>query len=307
MKIISKIINVLDNIITFIIIILFICAITFAGYAIYDTYYIYNNAELGQEILKLKPNRENGFTISGLQQINPDICGWITINNTNIDYPIVIGKDNFEYLNKDYKKDFAATGSIFLDYRSDRDFNDNYSVIYGHNMNASKMFSDLKKFGNKSYFEKNQFGVLYTSLCVYDINILCYKKVNAFCETTYNIKTYKNDRNMELVSFFEKDAINKNDIEVSAEDKLITLSTCDTSGGNDRSILVAKLTKSELSGKIDSNQNTKEETKKENKSIIQKIDVKKFLKNIVIIFIIIIFIILLVKRKLKNTKKNSKK
>ena len=112
---------------------------------------------------------------------------------------------------------------------------------------------------------------------------------------------------MELVSFFEKDAINKNDIEVSAEDKLITLSTCDTSGGNDRSILVAKLTKSELSGKIDSNQNTKEETKKENKSIIQKIDVKKFLKNIVIIFIIIIFIILLVKRKLKNTKKNSKK
>ncbi|MBQ3100087.1 MAG: class B sortase, partial [Clostridia bacterium] len=83
--------------------------------------------------------------IVALQQINPDICGWINIPGTqNINYPIVQGTDNDYYLTREFKGGYLAAGSIFLDYRCDRDFNANHNtVIYGHNMQNGLMFSEL--------------------------------------------------------------------------------------------------------------------------------------------------------------------
>ena len=67
-------------------------------------------------------------------KLNKDVVGWITIFDTHISYPVVQGKDNQEYLNKDVFGKFSFSGSIFLDYRNACDFTDSYSIIYGHHM-----------------------------------------------------------------------------------------------------------------------------------------------------------------------------
>lgn len=239
MKIASKIINFFNNLINKLIVIFFVIAILFSSYAIFDAFKVYGSGNLSNELLALKPR--GSASLQELQKINPDICGWITIDNTHIDYPVVIGKDNDEYLNKDYKKDFATAGSLFLDYRNDRFFKNDYSIIYGHNMKASQMFSDIRKFENKAFFEKNEYGTLYTEQETYKIDIFCLKNVSAYSSQTFNLTAVKDDNNKSLISFFSKDTINIRDMDISEEDKLLLLSTCDVVSENTRVVLVAKL------------------------------------------------------------------
>ena len=73
---------------------------------------------------------------------------FIFIRPTNIDYPILAGEDNTSYLKTDYKGDYSPAGSIFLDYRNSRSLDDDYFVVYGHNMAKGLMFSDIKKYIN---------------------------------------------------------------------------------------------------------------------------------------------------------------
>lgn len=86
-------------------------------------------------------------------KLNKDVVGWITIFDTHISYPVVQGKDNQEYLNKDVFGKFSFSGSIFLDYRNACDFTDSYSIIYGHHMEYGAMFGDVVEFKNDDYFQ----------------------------------------------------------------------------------------------------------------------------------------------------------
>ena len=63
-----------------------------------------------------------------LLAINPDVCAWVSLDNTKVDYPVLQGANNMIYLNQDVYGDFALAGSIFLDSRNDRTFSDRYSL-----------------------------------------------------------------------------------------------------------------------------------------------------------------------------------
>ena len=295
MKIISKIIKFLDKLINLIITFFFICAIIFGGYGLYDTYYVYDKAKLSDDILKFKPSEENNFSIASLQNINEDIRGWIKMDNTNIDYPIVIGEDNNEYLDKDYKKEFSTAGSIFMDYRNNKDFNNDYTIIYGHNMKSNQMFADVKRFEEKQFFDTHEKGTLYTANDVYEIQIYSFQKVDAFSDTTYNLRTYKDKRNKDLITFFTQNAMYKKTVNISEKDKILVLSTCDNAGGNERSILIGKLIKKDISEIItkETNSNNSQITIQRN-TAKRKSDKKVFWKAIIIIIVLIILIILLI-------------
>ena len=86
--------------------------------------------------------------------MNPDVCGWIVMDHTGIDYPIVQGEDNFEYLDKDPLGNPEISGSIFLDWQNNRKFTDPYMVLMGHHMQAGKMFGDLDKYSDETFSEK---------------------------------------------------------------------------------------------------------------------------------------------------------
>lgn len=78
-----------------------------------------------------------------LQEINSDVKGWITVENTNINYPILQTNNNEYYLKHDINKKYSSCGSIFLDCDSDASFTKKNTVIYGHNLLNGKMFAEL--------------------------------------------------------------------------------------------------------------------------------------------------------------------
>lgn len=112
---------------------------------------------------------------------------WITMIGTNIDYPIVQGKDNFEYLDRDPDGNFYSGGSIFLDYRNKYDFSDEYSVIYGHNMVGGKMFGDIKKYYDQKFFDEHPDGMLFTPKQNYKLKVIGIIKSDAYKGMVYDI------------------------------------------------------------------------------------------------------------------------
>ena len=97
MKIINWLVNLFDKLINNIVLVILVILLFYSGYALYDAYATYQKAELSDEILQYKPEENEKFSLESIQkEINEDICGWIRLDGTNIDYPMVIGKDNTE-------------------------------------------------------------------------------------------------------------------------------------------------------------------------------------------------------------------
>ena len=220
---IIKIIDKIVNTIVFVIILFFI----FLGsYSLYASYKIYNESTQKIEYEEVINDNE--------QIINKDIIGHIKIYNTIIDYPVLQGKDNKKYLTTNYKNEYSISGSIFLDYRNDPNLNDDFSIIYGHNMSYKAMFSELKEYKNTSYFNNHNKGILDVGDKSYEITILLYKEVNTYDDIPYNLYLYKNNHNDLIYKTLSSKDGNY--------DKLLVLSTCSSSNKNKRVILIALLT-----------------------------------------------------------------
>ena len=97
-----------------------------------------------------------------LRKINPDVIGWIHIPGTNIDYPIMHGRDNTYYLRHLMDGSWNRCGSIFMDYRSDPDLADPVTLIHGHNMLNGTMFQDLEKFKSQEFMAEHPYGYILT-------------------------------------------------------------------------------------------------------------------------------------------------
>lgn len=95
-----------------------------------------------------------------LRGINADIVGWIRIEGTKIDYPVVKGSDNVFYLNRNIKKGWAVRGAIFMDYRNAEGGDDLNTLIYGHHMKDGSMFGSLAKYKDASFYGEHPYIVL---------------------------------------------------------------------------------------------------------------------------------------------------
>ena len=91
---------------------------------------------------------------ASLQAINPDIVAWLRIPGV-LEYPVVRGKDNSYYLNHTVQKTYNIAGSIFLEYRNERDFSDSKNIIYGHNMKDGSMFHVLRNYQDIDFFQEH--------------------------------------------------------------------------------------------------------------------------------------------------------
>jgi sortase B len=93
--------------------------------------------------------------------INHDVIGWITIDGTVIDYPVVRSTDNDYYLDHNVEKDKSRYGSIFMDFRNAESYQQRHIIIYGHNMKNGTMFHDLMNFKQKDFFDAHRTVKLY--------------------------------------------------------------------------------------------------------------------------------------------------
>ncbi|MBR5425962.1 MAG: class B sortase [Clostridiales bacterium] len=138
--------------------VIFLIALLIVVYALYDTWYVYDRAS-DTSYRKYKPNAEHAYSAEE-SPITSDMVGWITMDDTNIDYPVMQAQDNTTYLNKDPYGQFSLSGSIYLDCRNKGDFTDPYSVIYGHHMEYGKMFGALDDYLDKDYLKSHKKGEL---------------------------------------------------------------------------------------------------------------------------------------------------
>ncbi|WP_164219970.1 class B sortase [Virgibacillus sp. YIM 98842] len=157
---------------------------------------------------------------------NEDLVGWITMEGTQIDYPILQAEDNIEYLTRNFYKDENRAGSIFMDYRNDIESTGQNTILYGHRMKDGSMFEQLSKYQDEDFFKNHQtfqFDTLYES---YEAEIFA-----VYATTTdfnYIQTDFANDGEYEqLLARIKEESMYDTDVEVKASDQIITLSTCD--------------------------------------------------------------------------------
>jgi len=150
-----KTIRILDDIVDNIYRIIFILIMLIGLYYIYDTIYIFYNASASRINASLYNGKNKEAVI---KELTEDYIAWLEIDDSDINYPIMQGKTNSSYLNKDPYGKFSLSGSIFLDIRNKNDFSDSYSVLYGHHMANGYMFGALDEFYEEEYWEKHQTG-----------------------------------------------------------------------------------------------------------------------------------------------------
>lgn len=223
---------------------LILLMLLYGGYSLWDTAMVYRGAFLSSDLLEFKPasggDPNANPSLEELQAINPDVCGWLTIDDTHIDYPVVVGDTNMEYINKDVYGDFALSGSIFLDSSNARDFSDSYTLIYGHHMDNGAMFGDVVEFVNGDYFNAHTSGTLYLPDATYQIELFACVQVDAYDSVIYDPVAQNGDLS-ELLNHINQIAVQSRYIGVDPQDQVIGLSTCSESTTNGRVVLFGRL------------------------------------------------------------------
>lgn len=225
--------------------VLVLIMLLYGGYSLWNTIMIYRGAFSSNDLLKYQPTGDgpNSITLGELMKLNKDVVGWIKIFDTHISYPVVQGKDNQEYLNKDVFGEFSFSGSIFLDYRNACDFTDSYSIIYGHHMEYGAMFGDVVEFKNDDYFQEHKTGALFLLDDTYKITLFACVETQEFNNKIYNPIVQGKDNIDTLLKYIKDEAVQYRDISLNHDDKIIGLSTCAEAGTNERVVLFGRLDK----------------------------------------------------------------
>ena len=273
------IMGTLNNIYDYVFIALMLFLLLFAGYARWDSQQVYTQADPLQYI-QYKPSPPEMMPFEDLQKINPDVLGWLTIFDTNIDYPLVQAEDNEYYLNHNPKREPEGSGSLFLDYRNDPKFTDFNTIIFGHHMAHHEMFGDLDQFLDEDYWDAHEFGnliydgqnhglqfIAMLQCDAYDFFIYHpaingeaqrVKYINRIYETAKFVRGVKTEtlRDMQKKEAARKKALKeagktdtgedsvfaqRRTAPVTPDDRILLMSTCSADITNGRLILVAKI------------------------------------------------------------------
>ena len=196
-------------------------------------------AEASSEVYQsYKPTAQDTVSFEELVAINPDVIGWLTIDGTKIDYPLVQGKSNDTYLNKSVTGEFSLSGALFLDSRNASDFSDPLSIIYGHNMTGDMMFGGIDNFEDPSYFNSHLTGTLYFGGEYYRLDIFAYISADG-----HDMRLYAPRCDWEAsktwLAYVDQIAINRTAF--PDDGPCLLLSTCAAGQTNGRNLLAAAI------------------------------------------------------------------
>ena len=162
--------------------------ISYSGYVIYDSVHTEQAAFTSWDLEQYRPvqeEEEGGLSFDSLFGLNPDAVGWITLEDTHIDYPLVQGRDDLEYSYKDVYGETSLTGSIYLAAANQKDLSDSYNLIFGHHMTNGAMFGDIEKYEDVGFMDSHRSGVLLTGDTAYDLHVFAYAQADAYDNQVY--------------------------------------------------------------------------------------------------------------------------
>ena len=188
---------------------------------------------IGKDTEEQKKETERMLQVKQLQGQNTDIVGWLEIENTNINYPVLQGADNNYYMTHNYKNEKSKNGSIFLDADYNWDIPSNNLLMYGHNLGNGMMFQELLKYEKESFYQEHSMIRFTTAEEDAEYEIISAFKSRVYYKSEKNVFRYYyfiNNESEEEYNEFVKNAKNASlypiDATASYGDQLITLSTC---------------------------------------------------------------------------------
>ena len=181
----------------------------------------------------------------GLWAVNPDVYAWITVPGTVIDYPILQhATDNTYYLYYNIDGSYGYPGCIYTENMNSKDFTDNNTVIYGHNMKNGSMFAGLHKFEDKEFFDGHQKVLIYTPEKEYEYTIFAayiYDDRHLLYSFDFSNEDVYASYLETVQSMRDLSANLRSDVTVTKENKIITLVTCMANQADKRLLVQAVL------------------------------------------------------------------
>lgn len=171
---------------------------------------------------------------------NNDTVGWLTVNNTKINYPVVQGDTNSYYLNRDFNKKKNSMGWIFMDYRNDPVNLNKNTIIYGHNIKQGIMFGTIKNMMNSSWNKKANNQIITFNTISQNMRWQIFSLYKIATTDDYLRTDFDTDEEyMEFLNMLKSRSLRDFGVELTPNSKIITLSTCFTS--NTRHVVHAVL------------------------------------------------------------------
>lgn len=207
-------------------------------------------AEVGKQYVDEEADIEKAelpIDFEGLWEINPEIYAWLEIPGTNINYPVLQHEEDDQsyYLTRDMYGEAQQAGSIYTEYYNHKDFQDPNTIIYGHNMKNGSMFHDLRYFAEQEFFDEHKELYIYMpeKILKYEI-IACYEYDDRHLLGSFDFSDEEVYANYleEMMNPRSMYTMVREGVELTTEDRLITLSTCVANKPNNRRLLQAVLT-----------------------------------------------------------------
>ena len=253
----------------------FVAAFAFLMYNM--VFLSFKNEQLNNEIQKIAHREDrsdddhapevdegSGIDWDELLSINPEIVGWIYINDTKIDYPVLWHKSDDMYsqyyLNHNYKGEWDSYGTIFLDYRDLEGTDSKNVVMHGHHMNDGSMFGNLMSYagmsGNLDFYEEAPIVEFDTPKADAKYKIISVFKTNTLSSQgeffNYLRADFQNEKDfMDYVYNVRIRSLINCPVDVNEDDELITLSTCSYEFTNFRTVVVARKVRIGEEAKVD--------------------------------------------------------
>ena len=246
-----------------------IVAIGSFGYLVFYNYQASHSSEQVDNLNKVKEKSDGEFVLhkaavvtldeadtpdileeyADVFRLNQKLIGWIKIDGTKVDYPVMQTSNNDYYLDHNFDQEEDKNGSIFLDKECSIWPRSQNLLIYGHNMKSGKMFGTLKNYKEESFYKEHpviQFDTIYEK-GTYEIMYVFSEVVHEETEITFKYYQFINANSSDEYNSYMKDMADMSlyDTGVTSEygDALITLSTCDYTQGAERFVIVAKKNK----------------------------------------------------------------
>lgn len=221
-----------------------------SGYKIGKTMWDYQVAKsaytnISEKTAKVDPKQFTGVVDwKALKKVNPDVQGWLYQKGTVINYPVVQGTDNDTYLHTRFDKQWSGGGTLFVDYRMEKDFKGFNSIIYGHHMKDGSMFRSIRGYTKEEgYYDKHKTLELATPHGNYHLVVFSAFITKATDENTYKMTYDEAEKQAYIDRAWEQSElpITRDSVDVTKSDRLVTLSTCAYDYEEARYIVMCKM------------------------------------------------------------------
>lgn len=221
-----------------------------SGYKIGKTMWEYQVAKsaytnISEKTAKVDPKQFTGVVDwKALKKVNPDVQGWLYQKGTVINYPVVQGTDNDTYLHTRFDKQWSGGGTLFVDCRMEKDFKGFNSIIYGHHMKDGSMFRSIRGYTKEDgYYDKHKTLELATPHGNYHLVVFSAFITKATEEDTYKMTYDEAEKQAYIDRAWERSElpITRDSVDVTKNDRLVTLSTCAYDYEEARYIVMCKM------------------------------------------------------------------